>query len=152
MTLNGAVYFSEMDEDGGMAYVGPDARAVPKLMGQVVTWLHKGDPGAHQVVRAAMAHLHLVSVHPFSDGNGRLARIVQSLVLARDGILAPEFGSIEGYLSQNTAAYYAVLQEVQGGSYQPDRDATPWIAFCVAAHLERSDAPAAASPAPDEPG
>jgi Fic family protein len=123
----------------GMAYVGPAAPAVPKLMGHMVTWLHKGDPGAHQVVRAAMAHLHLVSVHPFSDGNGRLARIVQSLVLARDGILAPEFGSIEEHLSQNTAAYYAVLQEVQGGSYQPDRDATPWIELCVAAHLEQVD-------------
>ena len=48
--------------------------------------------------RAAMAHLHLVSVHPFRDGNGRIARIVQSLVLAREGLLAPEFVSIEEYL------------------------------------------------------
>jgi Fic family protein len=123
----------------GMAYVGPDAQSVPKLMGQVVSWLHKGDPHAHQVVRAAMAHLHLVSVHPFSDGNGRLSRIVQSLVLARDGILAPEFGSIEQHLHEHTAGYYAVLQEVQSGSYQPDRDATPWIEFCLAAHLEQVD-------------
>jgi Fic family protein len=124
---------------GGMAYVGPDARAVPKLMGRVVTWLQKGDRDAHEVVRAAMAHLHLVSVHPFSDGNGRLARIAQSLVLARDGLLAPEFGSIEQHLNERTSAYYAVLEEVQGGSYQPERDATPWVEFCVAAHLEQVD-------------
>jgi Fic family protein len=124
---------------GGMAYVGPDAQAVPKLMGEVVTWLHKGDPDVHQVVRAAMAHLHVVSVHPFSDGNGRVSRIVQSLVLARDGLLAPEFGSIEQHLDEHTPSYYAVLQEVQGGSYQPDRDATPWVEFCVAAHLEQVD-------------
>jgi Fic family protein len=124
---------------GGMAYIGPDAPAVPKLMGQVVTWLQKGDLDTHQVVRAAMAHLHLVSVHPFSDGNGRLARIAQSLVLARDGLLAPEFGSIEQYLNEHTPAYYAVLQKVQGGSYQPDRDATPWVEFCVVAHLEQVD-------------
>jgi hypothetical protein len=123
----------------GMAYVAPDAQDVPKLMGQVVTWLQKGDADAHQVVRAAMAHLHVASVHPFSDGNGRVSRIVQSLVLAREGILAPEFGSIEEHLSQHTAAYYAVLQQVQGGSYQPDRDATPWVEFCVAAHLEQVD-------------
>jgi Fic family protein len=124
---------------GGMAYVGPDAQEVPKLMGQVVTWLQKDDRDAHQVVRAAMAHLHLVSVHPFSDGNGRLARILQSLVLARDGLLAPEFGSIEQHLHEHTAGYYAVLQEVQGGRYLPDRDATPWVEFCVAAHLEQVD-------------
>ncbi|HMJ35163.1 MAG TPA: Fic family protein [Baekduia sp.] len=119
----------------GMAYVAPDEKAVPKLMGEVVAWLQKGDLDVHQVVRAAMAHLHVVSVHPFSDGNGRLSRVVQSLVLARDGMLAPEFGSIEEHLSQNTPTYYSVLEEVQGGSYQPDRDATPWIDFCVAAHF-----------------
>ncbi|HEY6758423.1 MAG TPA: Fic family protein [Baekduia sp.] len=121
----------------GMAYVAPDEKLVPKLMGEVVAWLHKGDPDVHQVVRAAMAHLHVVSVHPFTDGNGRVSRIVQSLVLARDGLLAPEFGSIEEHLSQNTSAYYEVLQQVQGGSYQPDRDATPWIEFCLQAHFDQ---------------
>ena len=78
------------------------------------------------------------SVHPFRDGNGRIARIVQSLVLARDGLLAPEFVSIEEYLGRNTDAYYAVLQEVQGGRYQPDRDAGPWVRFCVRAHVEQA--------------
>jgi Fic family protein len=78
------------------------------------------------------------SVHPFRDGNGRIARIVQSLVLARDGLLAPEFVSIEEYLGRNTDAYYAVLQEVQGGRYQPDRDAGPWVRFCVRAHAEQA--------------
>ena len=85
-----------------------------------------------------MAHLHVVSVHPFRDGNGRISRIVQSLVLARDGILSPEFGSIEEYLASHTPQYYTVLQEVQAGHYQPARDATPWVGFCIAAHLEQA--------------
>jgi Fic family protein len=85
-----------------------------------------------------MAHLHLVSVHPFGDGNGRIARIVQSLVLAREGLLAPELGSIEEYLGHNTGRYYAVLQEVQGGRYQPERDASPWVTFCVQAHIQQA--------------
>jgi Fic family protein len=46
--------------------------------------------------------------------------------------------SIEEYLHRNTDAYYAILQEVQGGSYQPERDATPWVRFCVQAHLEQA--------------
>jgi hypothetical protein len=120
------------------AYVGPAAREVPGLMGEVIGWLDRGDPGAHLVVRAAMAHLHLVSVHPFREGNGRISRIVQSLVLARGGLLAPEFVSIEEYLGRNTAAYYATLQAVQGGTYRPERDAAPWVRFCVAAHLEQA--------------
>ncbi len=123
---------------GPPAYVGPPYEEVPKLMGEVIGRLDHGDVGAHVAVRAAMAHLHLVSVHPFRDGNGRIARIVQSLVLARQGLLAPEFVSIEEYLGRNTDAYYATLQKVQGGSYQPDRDAASWVRFCVQAHLEQA--------------
>ena len=123
---------------GGLAYRGPDASDVPGLMEEVVAWLHDDAEQAHVVVRAAMAHLHVVSVHPFSDGNGRIARIAQSLVLARDGLLAPELGSIEEYLGRHTESYYAALQEAQGGGYQPDRDASGWVRFCVAAHVEQA--------------
>lgn len=121
--------------DGGPpAYVGPPAEQVPPLMEELMDWLDHGDPDAHLIVRAAMAHLHLVSVHPFRDGNGRISRIVQSLVLARGGLLAPEFVSIEEYLGSNTSAYYATLQAVQGGSFQPERDAMPFVRLCVEAH------------------
>lgn len=123
---------------GRPAYVGPPAKDVPKLMGEAVRWLARGDSDAHVVVRAAMAHLHVVSVHPFRDGNGRISRIVQSLVLAREGVLAPEFVSIDEYLGRNTDAYYGVLQEVQGGSYQPARDASAWVELCVEAHLDQA--------------
>ena len=85
-----------------------------------------------------MAHLHLVSIHPYQDGNGRLSRILQSLVLARDGVLSPELGSIEEFLARNTLRYYAVLREVQGGSYQPERNAAAWIEFCIEAHLTQA--------------
>jgi hypothetical protein len=120
------------------AYVGPDGTDVPDLMDEVLEWLEHGDLDAHVAVRAAMAHLHVVSVHPFRDGNGRIARIVQSLVLARQGLLAPEFSSIEEYLGRNTPAYYEALQQVQGGSYRPGRDAAPWVRFCVAAHIDQA--------------
>jgi Fic family protein len=120
------------------AYAGPDGADVPDLMDEVVDWLEHGNLDANVAVRAAMAHLHVVSVHPFRDGNGRIARIVQSLVLAQQGLLAPEFNSIEEYLGRNTEGYYKALQEVQGGSYRPERDAAPWVRFCVAAHIEQA--------------
>lgn len=123
---------------GPPAYVGPPHEDVPDLMNEVVEWLEHGDRDAHVAIRAAMAHLHVVSVHPFRDGNGRISRIVQSLVLAREGLLAPEFVSIEEYLGRNTQAYYTTLQKVQGGSYQPTRDAAPWVRFCVEAHVEQA--------------
>lgn len=125
--------------DGGrILYQAPDGEDVGELMAEVVQWLQSGDLDAHVVVRGAMAHFHVVSVHPFRDGNGRISRIVQSLVLAKDGLLSPEFASIEEYLSDHTPKYYDVLQAVQGGSYQPERDATEWVRFCVEAHIAQA--------------
>lgn len=124
--------------DGSLEYEGPDSERVIPLMNEVIEWLAGGDLEVDVVVRAAMAHLHVISVHPFRDGNGRVSRIVQSLVLAREGLAAPEFFSIEEYLGSHTQEYYAALRQAQGGSYQPDRNASGWVSFCVVAHLAQA--------------
>jgi Fic family protein len=90
------------------------------------------------VVRAAMAHLNLAMIHPFSDGNGRMARCLQTLVLARERIVAPEFSSIEEYLGRNTQAYYDVLGEVGQGGWHPAHAARPWVRFCLEAHEQQA--------------
>lgn len=69
-----------------------------------------------------MGHLNLVLVHPFADGNGRMARCLQTLILATDGMLAPEFSSIEEYMGRNRQAYYNVLQETALGKWRPHAD------------------------------
>jgi len=81
-----------------------------------------------------MAHLNLVMVHPFSDGNGRMARCLQTLVLAREGILESEFSSIEEYLGRNTQEYYDVLAMVGMGHWSPRNDARQWLDFSLTAH------------------
>lgn len=124
--------------DGSLEYRGPEPDDVVSLMEEVLGWLEEGDLDSGVFVRGAMAHLNVISVHPFRDGNGRIARIVQSLVLARGGLGSPEFFSIEEYLRDHTREYYAALRETQGGSYQPERDATGWIAFCLDAHLAQA--------------
>src|SRR6266849_2363051 len=116
-------------------YRPPVAGDIPALVNEVARWLGSGDLSRHPVVRAAMAHLNLVSIHPFRDGNGRLARIVQSLVLAKEGLLRPELVSIESYLGRHTREYYAVLEKVQGQSFDPGRDTSPWVEFCIEAHV-----------------
>ena len=85
-------------------------------------------------LRAAMTHLNLAMLHPFTDGNGRTARCIHTAVLASDGIIAPTFSSIEEYIGHNQQKYYDVLAEVGGGSWQPARDAKPWIRFCLTGH------------------
>jgi Fic family protein len=118
-------------------YIAPEAEQVPALMDELVHWLAEGDLDAPALVRASMAHFNLVSIHPWRDGNGRMSRAVHTLVLAREGVLAPEFSSIEEWLGAeeyNTREYYGTLRDVQAGSWQPERDAAPWLRFCLTAH------------------
>ncbi|GGX81468.1 Fic family protein [Streptomyces fructofermentans] len=118
-------------------YTAPDAEHAPALMDELLSWLTEGDLDTPALVRASMTHLNLVSIHPWLDGNGRMSRAVHTLVLAREGVLAPEFSSIEEWLGTddfNTREYYAALRTVQAGSWQPKRDAASWIRFCLTAH------------------
>jgi Fic family protein len=125
--------FVRDDERNVIVYEGPDYQLVPELMGELVAKCaqHEQCP---VFVRAAMAHLNLVMIHPFRDGNGRMARALQTLVLAREQILAPEFSSIEEWLGRNTTDYYDVLLETGGGSWHPERDTHGWVKFNLVAH------------------
>jgi Fic family protein len=128
----GPIYVRDERRDETV-YEGPDAEEVPALVEALIASLHTGlnsDP----VVRAAMAHLNLVMIHPFRDGNGRMARALATLVLTRSDIGEPEFSSIEEWLGANTDDYYAVLAHTGHGSWQPRDDAHLWLAFNLRAH------------------
>jgi Fic family protein len=129
--------FVRDDERDEVVYEGPPPEQVPGLMDDLVTALTTPSEGSG-IIRAAMAHLNLVMIHPFADGNGRMARCLQTLVLARGGVLAPPFSSIEEYLGRNTRAYYDVLAEVGSGSWHPERDTRSWIRFCLTAHYRQA--------------
>jgi len=128
----GPVYVHD-ERNGTVVYEGPEASDVPALMDALVASLHTGlnsDP----VVRSAMAHLNLVMIHPFRDGNGRMARALATLVLTRSDIGEPEFSSIEEWLGANTDDYYSVLAHTGHGSWQPRDNAHLWLAFNLRAH------------------
>lgn len=103
------VHREETDE---IVHEGVDIDFVPGLMSELVDYLNTSNDV--MIAKAAMAHLNLVMIHSFRDGNGRMARCLQSLVLARQGLLSPVFMSIEEYLGRNTPGYYQVLGEVGG--------------------------------------
>lgn len=130
--------FVRDDEDGEVVYEGADIDLVPGLVEGLIDRLN-ADEGTPPLIRAGMAHLNLVMIHPFRDGNGRMARCLQSLVIAREGTLYPPFMSIEEYLGRKTEAYYRVLADVGGGSYQPENDARPWIRFVLTAHWRQAN-------------
>lgn len=114
-------------------YEAPEADKVPTLMTALVDSLNTGadvDP----VVRSAIAHLNLVMIHPFRDGNGRMARALATSVLTRSDIGEPEFSSIEEWLGANTDDYYAVLAITGQGVWQPRPNAHLWVSFILRAH------------------
>lgn len=129
--------FVRNEETGDIVYEGADIDDVPELMHELVLNLNV-ESDCPPMVHAGMAHLNLVMVHPFRDGNGRMARCLQTLILARQGILSPVFCSIEEYLGRNTPEYYKVLAEVGAGSWQPNRDTRPWVRFILTAHLRQA--------------
>lgn len=133
----GSIYVRR-EPDNAIVYEGPSADLVPELMAELVTSLNAASP-LPVMVRAALAHLNLVMIHPFSDGNGRMARALQSFVLAREGILDPTFSSIEEYLGRNTQAYYEALGQVGQGEWRPENDPLPFITFCLTAHFRQAE-------------
>ncbi|MFT4293828.1 MAG: Fic family protein [Micropruina sp.] len=113
-------------------YEGPEPERVPGLVRSLVRDL--GNTDAEATVRGAMAHLNLVMIHPFRDGNGRMARALQTMVLAQDQVLEPTFSSIDEWLGHNTDDYCAVLAAAGGRGWHPERDTRMWIQFNLRAH------------------
>ncbi len=133
----GPIYVRD-EKTGENVYEGPLAETVPKLISELISYLNSLEDAEQHLVKAAMAHLNLVMIHPFSDGNGRMARCLQTLFLARKGIADPTFSSIEEYLGRNTDDYYSVLATVGKGSWHPQTDTRPWIRFNLTAHYRQA--------------
>ena len=117
-----------------IVHEGADRELLKSLIDELVEYLNNEAAAPHVIIKAAMAHLNLTLMHPFSDGNGRTARCLQTAVLANEGIAAREFSSIEEYIGRNQQEYYDVLAAAGGGGWNPDRNAKPWIRFCLKGH------------------
>lgn len=128
----GPIYVRDEKRDL-VVYEGPDAGRVPVLMEELAVYL-QADLDVDPLVRGAMAHLNLVMIHPYRDGNGRMARALQTLTISRQTIVEPAFSSIEEWLGHNTDSYYQVLAITGQDSWRPRTDAHLWAAFNIRAH------------------
>ncbi len=130
-------------ETGEIVHEGADRDLLDELMDEYIGFLNtpstdSSGQDCNIMVKAAMAHLILTLMHPFSDGNGRLARCIQTAVLAAAGVADPFFSSIEEYTGRNVQDYYDVLATVGGGGWHPENDALPWVRFCLTAHYRQA--------------
>jgi len=103
-------------------YEAPDHDRLEKEMAGFLQWLN-GPAPADLVVKSALAHFWFVTIHPFEDGNGRIARAIADLLLARSEQSPQRFYSMSSQIQQERKAYYDVLEQCQRGSL----DITFWM-------------------------
>lgn len=122
---------------GDVIYEAPPAEEVPGLVKQLCEKAMSGEEPAP--VLAALVHVGLARIHPFRDGNGRVARIVASLAMYRGGFRATEFTTLEEWWGSHLADYYSTLA-VLGNSFKPSTDLTPFVAMHVRAQRMQVEA------------
>jgi len=120
-------------------YTPPDQGDVPDLMRSFALWLRTYQNGVHPVLKAGLAHIHTVAIHPFWDGNGRTARGLSTLVLQRSPFGFRKLLSLEAHLFSVRQDYIAAIEHTLGTSFNTSYDATSWLEFFVVAlarHLQ----------------
>ncbi len=107
-------------------YRAPAAGRLDKEMRAFLAWLN-GKETTDPILKAGIAHLWFVTIHPFADGNGRIARAIADMALARSEHSAQRFNSMSAQIRAERNAYYDILENTQKG----DLDITPWLAWFV---------------------
>ena len=109
----------------GKEYVHFEAPKADRLAGEMDSFLHwfEGNDPIDPVLKAGLAHLWFVTIHPFDDGNGRIARVIADVVLARSENSPQRFYSMSAQIRQERKAYYDILEATQKRSME----VTPWM-------------------------
>lgn len=105
-------------------YIAPSPERVEEEMALFLDWFNRRE-NVNSVIRSAVAHLWFISIHPFEDGNGRLARILSDMLLARADKSEFRFYNISSQINKNKKRYYDILEKTQHG----DGDITEWICW-----------------------
>lgn len=111
---------------GEVTFRPPEPEQIPYLLTQFLGWLNEsGKQEIHPALRAGVSHYELVRIHPFLDGNGRVARAIATLLLYREDYDIRRFFSLEEYYDKDPLTYYQHLQQAGGG------DLTPWLEYFI---------------------
>lgn len=108
-------------------YVAPEAARLDGEMAAFLEWFNT-EAANDPVLRAGLAHLWFVTIHPFDDGNGRIARAIADMALARSENSPQRFYSMSAQIRQERAAYYGILEKTQRGAM----NVTPWLEWFLA--------------------
>lgn len=120
-------------------YTGPAAKEVPALMASLVKWIKKSlEEQINPIIVAGIIHQEIAAIHPFSDGNGRTARAVATLILYERGYDFRRLFALEDYYNKDRSAYYKAINI--GKNYEQRRtDFTPWLEYFVKGFRQEVD-------------
>lgn len=106
-------------------YEAPPSEEVPRMMNDLLEWIEANDSKTDPLIKAAIAHLWFVTIHPFDDGNGRICRTITEMLLSRADQAGERYYSLSSQILQNRKAYYDNLEHAQNGGM----DVTEWVAW-----------------------
>lgn len=114
-----------------LKYTGPEASHVKSLLSELFTWVNKNPLKLHPVLLAGIFHYEFVSIHPFSDGNGRVTRLLVKLILDQADYDFRGSLVLDKYYWQNQAKYYEALNRTDNYDDQRVANQDPWLDYYV---------------------
>jgi Fic family protein len=118
-------------------YEAPPAGVLKQEMKRFFNWINQED-NLNLTLKALVAHLWFLTLHPFEDGNGRLARVISDLLLAKADGINKRFYSLSVYIERHQKEYYTILEETQKGSLEITRYLM-WFLGCLFEAIKGSE-------------
>src|SRR5271154_6984932 len=119
-------------------FEGPGAEAVGPEMERFLTWYEDNTAGTEPLIKAGLTHLYFVTIHPYEDGNGRIARAITEMSLARLENSAQRFYSMSSQIREERKAYYQILESTQ----KSGMDVTEWLVWfldCLTRAIDKAN-------------
>ncbi|WP_434735346.1 Fic family protein [Accumulibacter sp.] len=136
---NSVVAFDEGGKQIGVVFETATPYDTPRLMTELVTWFNelRTNDGLHPLLLIGVWVVVFLEIHPFQDGNGRLSRVLTTLLLLQAGYAYVPYSSLESVIEQSKEAYYLALRQTQGTIRTEAPNWQPWLIFFLRALAEQ---------------
>ena len=132
---NSVAAFDETGAQIGIVFETASPFDTPRLMQELVIWYQSAieDADMHPLLAIGVFVVIFLEIHPYQDGNGRLSRVLTTLLLLRSGYTYVSYSSLESVIEQSKEAYYLALRQTQGTIRSSNPEWTPWLDFFLSA-------------------
>ncbi len=136
---NSVTAFDENGVQIGIVFETATPFDTPRLMAELVTWVNdeRAKAQLHPLLIVAIFVVVFLEIHPFQDGNGRLSRVLTTLLLLQAGYAYVPYSSLESVIELNTEGYYLALRQTQGSIRTDAPDWQPWLQFFLRSLAEQ---------------